>query len=334
MTSTPNETAHELLSPIFHDEDNIQELSNVHSRDSSLNTSQTKVVRNSIERGTHHSPAPFDKAEPIYSSRTASSTSLNHSLTQTLFKPKARRPDGSEVPIFPANHSFTHVSSHETPFDYSCFPRSLKSREKCNLNSSSSKRQLPSVPIAHSDEEKSIEYAQFDTHQLYHLLDHLDNESQASSPSMDFTRMLDQLTLSTCTNPHPFRSPANQSLVEDLDASRDTTPPNLFDQSLPSAQETHFYTTITIPMDNPKNLSLYTMTLGTVQFSTSLLLPYSILMGRRPLLVGSTQTDFKPVRSKRQRYTCQVTAIESSLKTQPLKQNDILLKVIESSFSC
>ena len=116
-------------------------------------------------------------------------------------------------------------------------------------------------------------------------------------------------------------------MVEDLDASQDTTPPNLFDQSLPSAHETHFYTTITIQMDNPKKLSLYTMTLGTVQFSTSLLLPYSILTGRRPLLACSTRTDFKPVRSKRHRYTCQVTAIESSLNNQPLKQNDILLKV-------
>jgi hypothetical protein len=69
------------------------------------------------------------------------------------------------------------------------------------------------------------------------------------------------------------------------------------------------------------------MTLSTVQLSASILLPYSILNGRRPLLKSSNQTNFKQIHSKQKKYTYQVTAIESSLNIEQLQQNDILLKV-------
>ncbi len=69
------------------------------------------------------------------------------------------------------------------------------------------------------------------------------------------------------------------------------------------------------------------MTLSIVQLSASILLPYSILNGRRPLLKCSNETCFKKIHSKQQMNTCQVTAIESSRNINQLQQNDIILKV-------
>jgi hypothetical protein len=69
------------------------------------------------------------------------------------------------------------------------------------------------------------------------------------------------------------------------------------------------------------------MTLSTVQLSASILLPYSMINGRRPLLQCSKQTHFKQIHSKQKKYTCQVTAVESSLNIAQIQQNDIILKV-------
>jgi hypothetical protein len=100
--------------------------------------------------------------------------------------------------------------------------------------------------------------------------------------------------------------------------------PNLFDQS---SLFQDYYTTFTININDPSNIFIYTMTIGIVQLSPSLTIPYSLLNGRRPLLQCSIKTSFKQIRSKREKHTCQVTAIESLTNIEHLKENDIILKV-------
>jgi hypothetical protein len=125
----------------------------------------------------------------------------------------------------------------------------------------------------------------------------------------------------------------NLSLIDnEEEEEEESILPNLFHQSIPSTQEKLFYSTFMIPIENSQNIFLYTMTLSTVQLSASILLPYSILNGRRPLIKSSDHTHFKQIRSKQKRSTHQVTAIESCLNIDQLQQNDILLKV-KNSFS-
>ena len=163
--------------------------------------------------------------------------------------------------------------------------------------------------------------------QLYQLLDHLDEHSNRSSPA-DFITMLDQLSLSPVLDPSP--QPISKESSNDQEPSDDVDEiilPEFFDHPLPTAQEKRFYTTFAIPLTDPSTLRLYVMTCSIVQFSASIYIPYSVLAGRRPVLASSKQTSFTPVRSKRKNYTCQVTAVESSLNLPELKPNDILLKV-------
>ena len=100
--------------------------------------------------------------------------------------------------------------------------------------------------------------------------------------------------------------------------------PNLFDSALLSND---YCTTFTFNINDPRKLFLYTMTIGTVQLNSSLLIPYSVLSGRRPLLQPSNTTNFKPVRSKQRKHIYRVTAIESSTNMDYLKENDIIIKV-------
>ncbi|CAF1099665.1 unnamed protein product [Rotaria magnacalcarata] len=242
------------------------------------------------------------------SSGHSSISSSNHFIRKTLYKPIARRADGSEITVDSTKSSLQSTSTNGFIFQRCHFPRSLLSREQVNANTTI-KRQLPSPPIQ-----------QFDRSQLFYLLDRLDNEN---SPS-DFTVILGQLTLSAV---HINKTDDNISLVSDNDYEDQETSfiiPNLFDQSTPLPD---YYKISTYHVDDPKNLSLYTMTIGTVQLSPSHLIPYSILNGRRPLLKSSVGTDFKKVRSKRHKHTCQVTAIESLIDTEYLKENDIILKI-------
>jgi hypothetical protein len=140
--------------------------------------------------------------------------------------------------------------------------------------------------------------------------------------------MLDQLTLSTVIhNDHEqINNLSTESLSLINDEEEENILPNLFDQSS-LTQEKLFYTTLNINIDDPANIFLYTMTLSTVQLSASILLPYSMINGRRPLLQCSKQTHFKQIHSKQKKYTCQVTAVESSLNIAQIQQNDIILKV-------
>lgn len=326
MTSTPNDTANELLNPIFQDEEDddtsFQEFSHVQSNKQSSVT----PVRNSIK-------SPIDLLSSSSSEQVAtlhtSSLSMNLSMTQSLLRPKARRPDGTEPVVLQASSSqpTSNSSSSKLPWNHLTFPRALTSRGKLNVTITS-KRQLPSLPALQvSPEQKRVPDEQFDTNQLYQLLDHLDEHSHRSSP-VDFISMLDQLSLSTVLD--QSAQPISQESTNAHSASDDSDEailPEFFDHPLPSAQEKRFYTTFTIPLSDPTTLRLYVMTCSIVQFSASIYLPYSVLAGRRPHLASSKQTSFTPVRSKRKNYTCQVTAVESSLNLPELKPNDILLKV-------
>jgi len=271
----------------------------------------------------HHSVS-IEKTETLNSL----TSSLNQSLTQTLYVPKACRSDGTEIDHSPSKSPLPNASSSVLLFNLCHFPRSLTSRGQTNTNSTL-KRQLPSLPIVQSSEQK-----QFNSDQLYGLLDHLDNNSTQYSHN-DFTKILDQLTLSNVIHNNQDEinknsSMENLSLIDinnNEEEEEENILPNLFYQPLSSAEEKRFYSRLTINIDDPKNIFLYTMTLSTVQLSASILLPYSILNGRRPFLECSNQTHFKPIHSKQKKYTYQVTAIESSLNNEQLQQNDILLKV-------
>ena len=252
----------------------------------------------------------LDKTETINSS----TISLNQSPIQTIHIPKARRSDGTEVVH---SNTLPRTSSNVFLFNQCYFPRSLTSRGKMNTNSLS-KRQLPILPTVQIVEEK-----QFQTDKLYDLLDHLDNHS-----SNVFTDKLEQLKLSNVLQLHreEINNIATEEVKEQAEIEQENVLPNFFDQPS-SIQEKLFYSITTIHLDDPSNLSLYTMTLSTVQLSASILLPYSILNGRRPLLKCSNGTNFKQIPSKQTKSTYQVTAIESSSNNDQLQQNDILLKV-------
>ena len=363
ITSTPNDTTSEFATSVFHD-DETQELSNVQSANTSFIDSQANPLNQAHSKSLEKSEILNSSSTSLNQSFTQplhtptarrsngtevipSSSPLNQSFTQPLHTPAARRSDGTEVipSSSPLNQSFTQplhtpaarrsdgtevfpssssspsktplprASSNVLLFNHCSFPRSLTSRGKINTNSSS-KRQLPSLPIVQTSKEK-----QFRTEELYNLLD---QQSQA-----DFAEELDRLTLS-----HVIQEEMIDLVTEEEDeeeeeeeVKKENILPNFFHQPSTSAQEKLFYSTTNVHIDEPKNLSLYTMTLGTVQLSASILLPYSILNGRRPVLKCSDRTNFKQVRSKQTKSTCQVTAIESSLNIKELQQNDILLKV-------
>lgn len=235
---------------------------------------------------------------------SSSSTSLNSSIIKIIHKPIPRRADGKEIMINSTEKSLPNVLSSDFILKHCHFPRSLLSREQVN-NNKTIKIQLPSPSVQ-----------QFDKNQVYNLLDNIDNNN-------NFTDILGQLTLISIQI-----SPSNDhlsSLREDSDdQQRNFIIPNLFNSSIPLPD---YYKISSYHVKNPKNVFLYTMTIGTVQLSPSCLIPYSILNGRRPLLKCSTETNFKKVRSKRKEHIAHVTAIESLIDDEYLKENDIILKV-------
>jgi hypothetical protein len=225
-----------------------------------------------------------------------------------LHKPKIRRADGTEIIVNSTERPIHRTSSDVLIFNHCYFPRSLKSREQVHI-STISETKLPSPEIK-----------QYDNKQLVHLLDQIENECSSS----DFTTILNQLTLSTVQTYEPDNTISKISDNEDEIKENIRIIPNLFDQ--PSLSH-EYYTIYNINIENPKDIVVYTMTIGTVQLTPSLIVPYSILNGRRPLLQCSIQTNFKKIHSKRSKYTCQVTAIDSLRNIESLKENDIILKV-------
>jgi hypothetical protein len=248
------------------------------------------------------------------SSSTSSLTSASdHSMTKTLHRPKARRADGTEVIVASTKRSLRRASSDILIFHHCHFPRSLKPREQVNINVISDKQVSPSPTIE-----------QYDHNQVFHLLDQIENEC---SP-VHFTTMLDQLTLST-VQIHQIDGNNNNNLLfvnnhENEHEENISINPNLFDQPALSQE---YYETFNIHIDDPKKVLLYTMTIGIVQLSPSLTVPYSILNGRRPLLQSSVQTNFRKIYRKQPKHISQVTAIDSTKYTELLKENDIILRV-------
>ncbi|CAF0826509.1 unnamed protein product [Adineta ricciae] len=325
-TSTPNDTTHELTTSSFH-VDEIQNLSYVQSPNTSFIHSSTNPVESSLNE--HHQSSLLDKFEALNSS-TLSST---HSQTPTLHVPKARRADGTELGLLsPSSSSRSSLSFSKSPvltnislFNHSYLPRSLTTRGKFNVNSTF-KRQLPTVP---SSDQKPVLQEHISSDQLYDLLDNLDTPSSQDT----FTHKLEQITVSTKVSTNE-ESHANHSSVENppvMNNDKENILPNLFNHCQTSSREEQFYSTFQINIEDVKDLILYTMTLSTVQLSASILLPYSILNGRRPLLTCSNQTCFKKISSKQPKNTYQVTAIEKSLNATEFQPNDIILKVNDQS---
>ena len=254
------------------------------------------------------------------------------SLAQDLHAPIPRRSDGTEILRSPSSKlPLTKGPPNVLLFNHCHFPRALTSHGKAQT-SSISKRQLPSLPSVQKSEEK-----QYSTEEVYDLLDQLDNHS-----STHFTDKLNRLTLSTVIQQHHemINGTINQEDLSEVEEEGDDYDneekenifPNLFEPSSSTTeQEKLFYSTLDVGMDDANNLLLYTMTLGTVQLSASMLLPYSILNGRRPSLKCSERTNFKRIRSKQPKHTCQVTAIESCSTSKQLQPNDIILRVFDLS---
>lgn len=275
-----------------------------------MNTTNNSVVSN-ISSDENQPNFFLNTDESQSSSLEQSSTpSINHPIIKTLVKPKVRRADGKEITVNPTERRLRRASSDVLIFHHCHFPRSLKAREQMTTSIISEKR-TPSPPIE-----------QYDNNELYHLLDQIENDCT----SIDFTTMLNQLTLTTVQTDNNNNNNSLSVISENEDEIKENilNMPNLFE--LPSLSR-EYYTTFNIDIENPKEVSVYTMTISTVQLSPSLTVPYSILTGRRPLLQCSNQTNFKQIHSKRSKHTCQVTAIESLTNIESLKENDIILKV-------
>lgn len=284
----------------------------------------------SIDSQANHIESPIDEQQSKCYEKLETLNSSTPSLTQPLYTPTPRRADGTEVErsSFTKRPSSAQGTSHILLFNHCHFPRALTSHGKVQTNSPS-KRQLPTLPIVHKSEEQ-----QYPSDEVYDLLDHLDNHSSAH-----FTEKLNQMTLSTIIQQHHQEKingtmdEENQREFDDDDdddeEEKENVFSNLFEQPLLSTtQEKLFYSVLNFNIDNPKIFSLYTMTLSTVQLSASVLLPYSILNGRRPVLKCSRRTNFKRIHSKQPKHTFQVTAIESCSTNEQFQLNDIILKVI------
>ena len=240
-------------------------------------------------------------------------------MTKTLHRPKVRRADGTEVVVNPPRRTMRRASSDILIFNHCHFPRALKPRERMNINVIPEKQEPPATTTTTTVE-------QYDHSQVFELLDQIENDSSA----VHFGTMLDQLTSSTVPiNRIDANNNNDRPSIDNYEnENEDNIPiyPNLFDQPTLSQE---YFTTFDVNIDNPKNVSLYTMTIGIVQLSPSLIVPYSILNGRRPLLELSVETNFQKIHCKQPKHTSQVTAIDSTINTELLQENDIILKVSE-----
>jgi hypothetical protein len=333
VTSTPNDTIDDLETPIFEDDNdtsdsNVRPKSDEQSNKANSSANLLNNVLTSIDPSLSFSSRKVTELGSI-----SDSLPMNHYITTTLVKPRARRPDGT-VPIVNSSieHSSSATSSTSLPWLHRSFPRSLISSTKLK-ESNISKRQLPSLPTMSSSEETCSPSEQFERNDLYRLLDHLAANADRIS-TFEFGNMLDQLTLSTVVDLSSLSNNSDQSIVTVTSIDSDTNChvnqnilPDLFDHSLSSAQDEHFYNRVIVSVNDPRMIRLYSMTISTVQLSRSIHRPYSILNGRRPQLNYSYETNFKPIASKRPNYTCRVTAIETAYHVDQLKPNDIILKV-------
>jgi len=267
--------------------------------------SKSTLTTNVSSEGTQTN---FTLNSDEYSSSPSSSSSS--STRQTVHRPKARRADGTEIISTSTRPRLRRASSDLMIFHHCHFPRSLKSHKIVE-----EQEQQHSIL---SSTSYTIE--QYDNNQVMHLLDQLDTQGCSSN---DFTAMLDQLTMTTVHIENSLSETSSKSILENNENSF-VLLPNLFDQS---GLSDDYYQILNVVIDDSNKISIYTMTIGIVQLSPSLIVPYSILNGRRPFLQCSNRTNFKRIQSKQVKQTCQVTAIESIINIESLQENDILLKV-------
>lgn len=220
--------------------------------------------------------------------------------------------DGSEIIVISSASPPLAQASPKALLSNRClFPRSLTGRERATNN--------PTAKTHHS----SSPVEQFDRTQVLQLLDQLDTPRS----SVEFATMLNQLTVTIVPPVQTFCQDTTyeESIPDEEIGDSPFIYSNLFDP-MPSAE--NYYSTLTMTIEDPTQISLYTMTIGTVQLTSSLLVPYSILNGHRPVLEPSFETTFKRIRSKRSPHTCQVTAVDfHTANVERLRQNDIILKV-------
>ncbi|UJR21534.1 hypothetical protein I4U23_024619 [Adineta vaga] len=237
--------------------------------------------------------------------------------SKTLYRPVARRADGSEIiSTVTAENPIRNTSTTNSLFNQRFFPRSLLSHESISLNSTKKNLSSSSPPPM----------KQYDNTQLFYLLDCIENECTPN----DFTQILDQLNLSfgQVSKIDDDTAVHNDDNDDDMTRENMTIIPNLFDESY-SSQD--YYTTFIVNIDDPRKLSLYTMTISTVQLSPFRIIPYSILIGHRPFLQHSKDTNFKRFRSQQYNYTYQVIAVESFTNMERIQMNDIILKINDQS---
>ena len=247
---------------------------------------------------------------------TNQSFSFIPEVTQTIHRPKARRLDGREIIVVSSTTPPPVAPTSATVLLSSrcLFPRSLTARERAT-HSSNTQIQPSTSPTE-----------QFDRTEVLALLDQLETPLS----SAEFATMLNQLTLTT--TPQVQADHQENSLDEsitDEEVGEEYDPAsiyaNLFDQ-VPSSE--NYYSTLTMTIEDPSQISVYTMTIGTVQLTSSRVVPYSILNGHRPVLETSSKTNFKRIRSKRSSHACQVTAVDAhTAHVERLRENDIILKV-------
>ena len=283
---------------------------------SSLSKSTTTTASNHSLRSSitsENNPSSIHlSADDRQSTPSLERSSSNETNSQTIHKPKVCRADGTEVLPLPTRRTLRRASSNILIFNHCHFPRALKSCKPMNSS-------------IHSEEHVSSmsSIVQQDHTELFHLLDQIENESS----HVNFTNMLDQFIVSS-TQISPIGSHISSTSEQQSENQEEIfIHSNLFDQTELSSP---YYTTLNINVDNAKRISVYTMTIGIVQLTPSVTVPYSILNGRRPFLQSSIQTNFRKVYSKRPKHISQVTAIESSPNTELLRENDIILKVRRS----
>lgn len=274
----------------------------------STTTSNNTSLLSSIASESNHSSVHFfvdgHRSTPSSLEQSLASSS-NETNSNKIHKPKVRRADGTEFIPPPTRRTLRRASSNILIFNHCHFPRALKSRE--SIKSTSFEQEASPV----------LSIVQQDCTELYHILDQIENESS----HVNLTNMLDQFLVSSTQIPSIEKSISEHQSEQGEEIVIHS---NLFDQADLSSS---YYTTVTMNVENTKRISLYTMTIGIVQLTPSLTVPYSILNGRRPVLQSSIRTNFRKIYSKRPKHISQVTAIESSSNTDTLQVNDIIIRV-------
>jgi hypothetical protein len=252
---------------------------------------------------------------------------IEHSLSsrKTLNRLNIRRVDDSKSLDMDSTMSLERTTSSVLLLNRCFFPRSLINKKHRVLSTTSI------TQVSKSNIE------QFDFDQVLQLLDQL-----VSTCSHDqFAAMLSQLTV-TSHSQAQTHAKTDALLVNNADAIDNDDDDDDDDADDNSSQSTilysnlfdlqyeshNYYTIQTIIIDQSNQLSVYPMTISTLQVNSGSIIPYSIVSGHRPVLQRSLTTKFKRIRSKRPVHTCHVTGVDSMTShAEHLRENDIIYQV-------